>query len=94
MNFLKRIFTKKEKNKETVLDFLCCVLSCWLISVGASLIVDARYSIQIGIKSILWQTLFAIVVAIFGDGAYEVIVMMSDFAFSTLTTTFESIDGL
>ncbi len=63
MNFLKRIFTKKEKNKETVLDFLCCVLSCWLISVGASLIVDAQYSIQIGLKAILWQTLLAIVVS-------------------------------
>ncbi len=60
MRFINKIFKKREKRKETTLEFLCVILNCWLISVGTSLVVDAQFSFQIGLKSILWQTLFAI----------------------------------
>ncbi len=62
MNF--KLFKKKERRKETVLEFLSVVLSCWLVSVGSALIVDAQFSFQIGLNAILWQTLFAIVAAV------------------------------
>lgn len=64
MSFLNKIFKKKKSTKETKLEFLCVVLNCWLISIGTSLIVDAQFSFQIGILSILWQTIVAIAAAV------------------------------
>ncbi len=58
MGFIKT--KKRPKRKETFLEFVCAVLSCWLISVGTNLILDAQYSHQIGLKTILWQTLVAV----------------------------------
>lgn len=66
MDFAKnKLFKKKKstKRKETVVEFICVILSCWLISVGTCLILDAQFSHQIGLKSILWQTLFAVCAA-------------------------------
>ncbi len=55
------LFKRKEKRKETFLEFLFIAIGCWLISIGTALIVDAQYSIQIGLMPIVWQTLFAVV---------------------------------
>lgn len=64
MSFLNKIFKKKKSTKETRLEFLCVILNCWLISIGISLIVDTQFSFQIGIMSILWQTIVAIAAAV------------------------------
>lgn len=61
MNFIKSIF-KREKRKETKFDIICAVVSCWLLSVGTALVLDSQYTIQIGIKAILWQTAAATLV--------------------------------
>lgn len=58
---LKRMFRKREKAKESVLDFLLTIFSCWAMSVGAALIQDAQFTNQIGLIPILWQTLAAVV---------------------------------
>ncbi len=59
-----KTFKKKEKKKETVVEFLLSVLCCWFVSIGTGLIVDAQFSFQIGFNAILWQTLFAIVASV------------------------------
>lgn len=58
---LKNIFKKRQKAKESVLDFLLTILSCWAMSVGAALIQDAQFTNQIGLIPILWQTFAAVV---------------------------------
>lgn len=58
---LKHIFRKKEKAKESVLDFICTIVSCWAMTVAAALIQDAQFTNQIGLIPILWQTLIAVV---------------------------------
>jgi transglutaminase-like putative cysteine protease len=61
---IKNIILKKpKKSKENWLEILATTLSCWLISVGVALIVDAHYSVQIGLVTILWQTLLVTVIA-------------------------------
>ena len=60
-NLKNRIFQKKEKQKESVLDFICTILSCWAMTVAAALIQDSQFTNQIGLIPILWQTLVAIV---------------------------------
>ncbi len=59
MSILSNVFKRKEKRKETVIELLCTVLSCWLLSVGTALILDSQFTIQIGIGAILWQTAVA-----------------------------------
>ncbi len=61
MKLLSKIFRKKAKQnkKETVLELLCTVLSCWLLSVGTGLVLDSQFTVKIGIAAILWQTLVA-----------------------------------
>lgn len=60
---IKKIKQKLFKNRqETVLELICNVLSCWLITVGVCLVLDAQLSFQIGLKPILWQTLFTVLV--------------------------------
>ena len=57
------IFKNKATPKETWLEVLATTLSCWLISVGVALIVDAHYSVQIGLVTILWQTFLVAAIA-------------------------------
>lgn len=60
-NLKNRIFKKKEKQKESVLDFICTIVSCWAMTVAAALIQDSQFTNQIGLIPILWQTLVAVV---------------------------------
>ena len=64
MNILKKIFKKNPTQKESFIELLCTMLSCWLLSVGTGLVLDSQFTIQIGIKAILWQTL-AVTFALF-----------------------------
>ncbi len=59
MSFFGKILKRKEKRKETLLELICTVVSCWLLSVGTALILDSQFTIQIGIGAILWQTAVA-----------------------------------
>ncbi len=61
---IKQFFKKRQRPKETIVEFIFSVLSCWLLSVGVCLILDAQLSFQIGIKPILWHTLIAVVAAV------------------------------
>ena len=63
MKFLSKIFKKRPKvnRKETTLEMLCTVISCWLLAVGTGLVLDSQFTIQIGVGAILWQTLAATV---------------------------------
>ncbi len=69
MSFLSKIFKRKKKEekfkrKETFLELICVLLSCWLLSVGTALILDSQFTIQIGIVAILWQTAAATLVVL------------------------------
>lgn len=57
----EKLLGRKKVRKESFLEFLCVVVSCWLVSVGTALIVDAQFTFQIGFKEILWQTLLGVV---------------------------------
>lgn len=63
MSILAKVFKRKDKiqRKESFLETLCAVLSCWLLSVGTGLVLDSQFTIQIGVSAILWQTLAATV---------------------------------
>jgi len=61
---ISKWFKKRQTQKESIVEFVFNIISCWLISVGAALIVDSQYSIQIGLVTILWQTLLTIVAVV------------------------------
>ncbi len=64
MEKLKNLILKKPPaRKETWGEILCWTLSCWFIAVGICLILDSHHGFQIGIGSIIWQTLFAVAAA-------------------------------
>lgn len=48
--------------KETLMEFICCCISCWLMSVGACLLFDAQFEFEAGIVTVLWQTLLTTLV--------------------------------
>ena len=47
------------RKEETIVEFICCCISCWLFSVGICLILDSQFEMEIGLFSILWQTFAA-----------------------------------
>ncbi len=64
MSFIGKFFKRKPKQKETVIDLIFTLIGSWLLSVGTALILDSQFTIQIGIKDILWQTA-VVTVAVF-----------------------------
>ncbi len=62
---LKSLIKKPTRLKETWVEILFKTLSCWLISVGVCIILDAQLSLQIGVVTILWQTAFVAAAAFF-----------------------------
>lgn len=65
MDRLKSLIKKPPLLKETWVEVLFKTLSCWLISVGVCIILDAQLSLQIGIVNILWQTFIVAAAAFF-----------------------------
>ncbi len=64
MSFLKKIFKPKAKlsRKEYIVELICTVLSCWLLSLATALILDSQFTIRIGTVTVVWQTLATIIV--------------------------------
>ncbi len=60
------IFGRKSNiaKKETFIEILCNVLSCWLITIGTCIIFDSYFKIHLGIGTIVWQTLIAVAAAV------------------------------
>ncbi len=48
--------------KETAVEFFWELVSCWLLVVGACLLLDAQYPTAAGIVTILWHTAAAVVI--------------------------------
>ena len=57
-------FKTKTQRKETFIEVLCNLLSCWLITVGTSIIFDSYFEVRIGVSTIVWQTLIAVAAAV------------------------------
>ncbi len=55
---------KNVNNKETFIEILCNILSCWLITIGTCIIFDSYFNFRVGVATIVWQTLIAVVVAV------------------------------
>ena len=52
----------KQQKNETLFEFIACVISCWLLSVGSCLLFDAQFEFEAGLVTILWQTAVSIIV--------------------------------
>lgn len=61
MKFILNFFKRPKGQKETFLEFLSTILSCWLITVGTCIIIDNFFYMELGVKPIILQTLFAII---------------------------------
>ena len=62
--FLKKIFSKREKVKQTPLEFSAALLSCWLITVGCCILLDSFFAIKVGVVTVIWQTLATMVLLV------------------------------
>ena len=61
MKFSLKGLKRENRPKETFLEFISSLLSCWLITIGTCIILDNFFYMQIGVKPIIFQTLFTMV---------------------------------
>ncbi len=63
INKLKNLFPNtKGENAETLSEFICCCLSCWLLSTGACILFDSQFEFEAGVITILWQTAVSMII--------------------------------
>jgi len=85
---------KNVRRKETWFEFLFSCISCWLLSVGICLLLDAQFEKEVGIGAIIWQSLVAIVLIALVTRRWWIVLIYAGTLLLTLAVMFFATDKL